>query len=234
MNFTFKCNNWHRNVSAWSKKNLRDRQSRRSCNNFSLSANTWEKGKRKVNLSAWRKKNLRDRSMHCRCSRFSLSAISSEWNRMNFKCKCKNWRMNVSAWRKKNRRDRESRCNCSNFSLSANTWGKGKRKVNLSAWRKNLRDRESRCNCNSFSLRTKNWRRKSSSSKVWLQQLTPSSPRWNISAKNARNVMLKMSRSQTARGSCARWWQKLLVYPLTQLAVASWGRLSSRPQKLSA
>ena len=85
--------------------------------------------------------------------------------------------------------------------------------------------------CNNFSLRTKHWRRKSPSSKVSLRQLTPSSPRWNNSAMNAGNVLLKMSRSQTARGKCARSWQKLPVYLLTQLAVASWRRLFSRRRK---
>ena len=42
MSFPCKCNNWHRNAPAWSKKNLRDRHSHCSCNNFSLSAQTNE------------------------------------------------------------------------------------------------------------------------------------------------------------------------------------------------
>ena len=86
MNFTFKCNNWHRNVSAWSKKNLWDRHSHCRCNNFSLSAKTWEKGGKRMNVSAWRKRYQRDR----RCNRLGLSAKTWEWSRMNFASKCKN------------------------------------------------------------------------------------------------------------------------------------------------
>ena len=225
MSFLCKCNHWHLNVSAWRKKNLRDRSMHCRCSNFSLSANTWEKGRRKVNLCAWRK-NLRDKSIHCRCNNFSLSVNTWEKGRR---------KVSLCAWRK-NLRDRSIHCRCNNFSLSAKTWDNGRRKVNLCAWRKNFKDRHShcnckRCNCNNFSLRTNNWRRKSSSSRVSWRPPTPSSPRWNNSAMNARNVMLKMSLSQTARGSCARSWLKLLVYLLTQLAIASWGRLSSRRGK---
>ena len=221
MNFTFKCNNWHMNVSGWKKKNPRDRQAHCCCNKFSLSAKTWEKGRRKVNVKGWR----RDRPSHCNCKNWSLSANTWEKNRR---------KMILSAWRK-NLRCRHSHCRCNNFSLSAMTWERSRMNfickcnnwhLNVSAWRKkHLRDRQSHWRWNNFSLSVTTWRRKSSSSKVSFQRLTPSSPRWSNSAMNARNVMLKMP-LQTAPGSS---WQ--LVYLLTQQAVASWGRLSSRHLK---
>ena len=218
MNFTFKCNNWHMNVSAWRKKNQRDRSIRKR---FSLSANTWEKGRRNMNR-AWRKKNQRDRSI---CSRFSLSWKT--WGKGKGRRRKRHQR--VSAWRKRHQRDMRLHCRCNKFSLSAKTWEKGRRKVNVKGWR---RDRQSHCNCKNFSFSAQNWTRKSSSSTVSWRQLTLFSSRWwTNSGMYPRKVMPKMPLSQTARGSCARRWQKLLVYPLTQLAVASWGRLSSRRRK---
>ena len=84
-----------------------------------------------------------------------------------------------------------------------------------------LRGRETRCNCSNFTLSVTSWR-KNSNWKEWLRQLTPYCERYETVVKP------KMSRSQTARGSCARSWHKLVAYLLAQLAVVSWGRLSSR------